>query len=55
MRATIALLAVVFVVARIAYIACYVTDRPTLRSGVWAVGFLATVALFVYASTGSLR
>ncbi len=53
--ATIDLLAVVFVVARVAYIAFYVTDRPTLRSPVWAIGFLANVALFVYAASGSLR
>ena len=53
--ATIDLLAVVFVVARVAYIVCYVTDRPTLRSALWGVGFLAIVALFVFAASGSLR
>ena len=52
---TIDVLAAVFVVARLGYIALYVTDRPTLRSAVWTIGFVATVALFVYASTGSLR
>jgi len=39
-------LAVAFLLLRIAYVACYLTDRPTLRSGVWSLGFLATVALF---------
>ena len=53
--ATIDLLALVFVVARVAYIACYLADLPKLRSPVWAVGFLACVALFVYAAAGTLR
>src|SRR5690606_27570667 len=43
----IALLAMVHVAARIAYIACYLGDRPTLRSAVWGVGFLASIALLV--------
>ena len=53
--ATINVLALVFVAARVAYIACYVGDQPALRSTVWVVGFAATVGLFVYASTGTLR
>ena len=53
--ATIDGLALVFVVARVAYIACYLTDLPKLRSPVWAIGFLACVALFVYAAAGTLR
>ena len=48
-------LAVVFVVARILYIACYIGDRPRLRSPLWLVGFLATIGLYLYASTGTLR
>ncbi len=44
---TIDALAVTFVVARIAYGICYITDRSTLRSLVWLVGFGSTVALFV--------
>jgi len=39
-------LALLFVAARIAYIAAYVGDRPTLRSLVWGVGLAACVALF---------
>jgi len=39
-------LAVAFVLLRVAYVVCYLADRPTLRSGVWSLGFLATVALF---------
>ncbi len=53
--ATIDLLAIVFVVARIAYIAAYLGDRPSLRSPIWAIGFLATVGLYVVAATGTLR
>ena len=53
--ATIDLLAVVFVVARIAYIVCYVADQPTARSLVYAAGFLACVALYVFAAMGTLR
>jgi uncharacterized MAPEG superfamily protein len=43
------LLAVVFVVARVAYAALYVLDRPTLRSVVWTIGFACVVGLFVVA------
>ncbi|GLK57418.1 putative MAPEG superfamily protein [Methylopila capsulata] len=39
-------LAVAFILLRIAYVACYLADRPTLRSGVWSLGFLATATLF---------
>lgn len=40
------LLAVAFVLLRIGYVACYLTDRPTLRSTVWSAGFFVTVAIF---------
>jgi uncharacterized MAPEG superfamily protein len=40
-------LAVVFVVARLAYVVCYLADQPTLRSTVWTVGSLATLGLFL--------
>lgn len=39
-------LAVGFVIARIAYLACYVADWPTTRSIVWLIGILCVVALF---------
>ena len=39
-------LAVGFVIARIAYLACYVADWPTTRSVVWLIGILCVVALF---------
>jgi uncharacterized MAPEG superfamily protein len=40
------LLALVFVAARVAYIACYVADQASLRSLVWLVGLGASFALF---------
>lgn len=42
-------LAVAFVLARIVYIWCYVTDRASVRSIIWVIGFGLTVALFVVA------
>jgi uncharacterized MAPEG superfamily protein len=41
------ILAVAFVVARLAYVACYLADRATLRSLVWLVGLGLSIALFV--------
>jgi len=43
------LMAGLFVAARLIYIWCYVTDRATLRSLVWLVGYLATLSLYVLA------
>jgi len=40
-------LATIFVVARILYIACYVTDRATLRSFFWLIGLLCVICLFI--------
>ena len=45
-QASIDGLATVFVIARIFYIACYVTDRATLRSLCWLVGIASAVGLF---------
>ena len=44
---TIDCLALAFVAARVLYVACYLADLATLRSAVWAVGFLATLGLFI--------
>lgn len=44
---TIDLLAAVFVLARIAHGVCYITDRATLRSLVWLLGFLCVLGLFL--------
>ncbi len=39
-------LAMAFIAARLIYIALYVADQPTLRSGVWAIGMALSIALF---------
>lgn len=45
-QGTIDALALAFILARLAYTACYVADWPTSRSLVWSAGWLATVAIF---------
>ena len=40
------LLAIGFVLARIAYLVCYVADWPTTRSIVWLAGLACVVAIF---------
>jgi uncharacterized MAPEG superfamily protein len=40
-------LAVMFVVARVAYIACYLADWHWVRSAVWLVGLMTTLTIFV--------
>ena len=40
-------LAIGFIVSRVLYSICYLTDWATLRSLVWTVGLLFIVALFV--------
>lgn len=42
-------LALVFVVMRALYIYCYVSDRASLRSLVWAGGYVCVIALGVLA------
>lgn len=41
------LLAIVFVVARIVYVVCYLADRHRARSFVWAIGFVTCVVIFL--------
>ena len=45
-QAWINALAAAFLLLRLAYIAAYLTDRATLRSGFWALGLACCVALF---------
>ena len=45
-QAAVDALAVGFVAARLAYIACYLADRSTLRSTVWLIGLGLSIALF---------
>jgi uncharacterized MAPEG superfamily protein len=40
------LLALGFVVARIAYVICYLANWPTVRTIVWLLGLICVVALF---------
>jgi uncharacterized MAPEG superfamily protein len=42
-------LALVFVAARVAYIACYLADKASARSLFWAVGYGAVIWLYVLA------
>jgi uncharacterized MAPEG superfamily protein len=42
-----AILAVVFVIARVVYTVLYVANKDRLRSAVWMIGLGATVGLFV--------
>ena len=45
-QARVDLLAIGFVVARIAYLVCYVANWPTTRSFVWLAGLACVVAIF---------
>ena len=38
-----------FVLLRLAFIYCYLNDRPSLRSAAWSGAMLCTVLLFVAA------
>lgn len=48
----IALLAIIFVIARILHGGFYIANSDKLRSLVWAVGFLCVMALLVQAAIG---
>lgn len=37
----------VFIVARLLYTVCYVTDRATLRTLCWTIGYLSVVGMFL--------
>jgi uncharacterized MAPEG superfamily protein len=43
------LLAVLFVAARVAYVACYVADKALFRSLFWLVGYICVITLFILA------
>ncbi len=53
--AAVNLLAVLFIVLRLFYGWCYITDRASLRSMVWFAATACTVGLFIVAAVGSLR
>jgi uncharacterized MAPEG superfamily protein len=44
------LLALIFIVARVAYTLCYLVDWHWARSSVWLIGLLATLGLFIAAA-----
>lgn len=44
---TVNAIAIAFVLVRIAYVWCYISNHASMRSLVWLVGFSLTVALFV--------
>lgn len=45
--ATIQMLAIIFITARIIYCYGYITDRPTLRSIFWTIGLISVIGLYL--------
>lgn len=45
--ATVSLIASIFLVARVAYVACYLANLSTVRSLIWLVGFGSCICLIV--------
>ena len=45
-QARVDMLAIGFVVCRIAYLACYVANWPTMRSIVWLLGLICVITIF---------
>jgi uncharacterized MAPEG superfamily protein len=48
-HAKIDALSVTFVLVRIAYIGCYLADKATFRSIVWAIGYICIITLYALA------
>ncbi|MEO8841535.1 MAG: MAPEG family protein [Kofleriaceae bacterium] len=48
----ISLICIGFVVVRTVYMFAYIADKPSLRSGMWSLGLLATAALMVFGVIG---
>jgi len=46
LQATIDLLAIGFVIARIAFLICYLANWPTTRTIVWVAGLICVIAIF---------
>lgn len=46
-QTTIDSLAIIFIISRILYGICYITDKSTLRTLVWTIGFLCCIGFFV--------
>lgn len=47
---SINMLAIAFIASRVVYTALYLTDRATLRSITWLIGYLCVIALFILAA-----
>ena len=45
-QARLDLLAIGFVIARVAYLICYVANWPTIRSIVWLIGLACVITIF---------
>jgi uncharacterized MAPEG superfamily protein len=45
-QAKLDLLAIGFVIARIAYLICYIANWPTMRSIVWLMGLICVITIF---------
>jgi uncharacterized MAPEG superfamily protein len=45
-------LAVLFLIVRIAYVFTYLGNRPTLRSILWAIGFVINIVIFFMPAIG---
>jgi uncharacterized MAPEG superfamily protein len=45
-QGTLNVLAVAFLLARVIYVACYLGNRPTWRSAIWALAFACNLAIF---------
>jgi uncharacterized MAPEG superfamily protein len=45
-QATIDLLSIGFVIARIAFLVCYLVNWPTTRTIVWVVGLICVISIF---------
>jgi uncharacterized MAPEG superfamily protein len=39
-------LAIAFIISRIIYTACYIFDKPAMRSIVWIIGIACTIGIF---------
>ena len=48
-QARVDALALAFIAARIVYLVLYVADRATLRSVVWTIGWICSIALYLSA------
>jgi len=47
-NATVNILAMLFIAARLAHVGFYLTDKPPLRSAAFSVGLLLTIVIFVH-------